>query len=226
MNAESKKLALRAVMTIAFSIAVLFIPAGTLAWPEAWAYFILLTGFSFGIFAWLKKKNPALYRERTSRKKKSEPWDKALVGAYSALLVVVLVISGLDAVRFGWSHVPLAVRILGFLGYLPCAFLTVSVMKHNAFLSDVVRIQDDRGHQVCTTGPYGFVRHPMYVGIIIAMLMIPLSLGSLFALIPAALIVLLFILRTALEDKTLRKELPGYQEYSRVVRYRLVPGIW
>lgn len=96
----------------------------------------------------------------------------------------------------------------------------------NAFLAEYVRIQSERGHTVCTTGPYRIVRHPMYVGVILTVLGIPVLLGSLYALIPAALIAALFILRTALEDRTLRQELPGYAEYARDVRWRLVPGIW
>jgi len=99
-------------------------------------------------------------------------------------------------------------------------------MRENAYLSDVVRIQEDRGHTVCTTGPYKYVRHPMYVGIFVIMLCFPLSLGSLYSFIPAAIIIILFFIRTALEDKTLLEELPGYKEYAQQVRYRLIPRIW
>jgi protein-S-isoprenylcysteine O-methyltransferase Ste14 len=99
-------------------------------------------------------------------------------------------------------------------------------MKENAFLSDVVRIQEDRGHTVCSKGPYKYVRHPMYVGVILIIVCFPFSLGSLYALIPALVIVILFFIRTALEDKTLQEELPGYKEYAQRVRYRLIPGIW
>lgn len=99
-------------------------------------------------------------------------------------------------------------------------------MRENSYLSDAVRIQEDRGHKVCTTGPYKYVRHPMYIGIIIAMFSFPFALGSYYAVIPAVVIVFLFILRTALEDKTLKEELPGYKEYSRTVRFRLFPGVW
>jgi protein-S-isoprenylcysteine O-methyltransferase Ste14 len=99
-------------------------------------------------------------------------------------------------------------------------------MRENAFLSDVVRIQEDRGHTVCTTGPYKYVRHPMYVGVLLIMLCFPLSLGSLYTLIPAGIIILLVLVRTALEDKTLMEELPGYKKYARQVRYRLIPHIW
>ncbi len=226
MKPESAKLWARSVYTAGMLLAILFIPAGTLAWPEAWVLFVLFVGFSFGVFFWLKKNNPGLFRERTARGKKSKPWDKVIVAAYSLLNVAILVVAGLDHARFGWSRVPVLLRVTAFLGLVPPALIIVSAMKHNPFTSDVVRIQEDRGHRVCSDGPYRFVRHPWYIGVILIALMIPLSLGSFYALIPAALVAFLFILRTALEDKTLREELPGYQEYSRVVRYRLVPGIW
>jgi len=99
-------------------------------------------------------------------------------------------------------------------------------MSANAYLSTMVRIQDDRGHQVVTTGPYRYVRHPMYVGTIFFGLCMPLFLGSWWTFVPCGLIVILFIIRTALEDRTLRDELPGYAEYAERVRYRLLPGVW
>ncbi len=99
-------------------------------------------------------------------------------------------------------------------------------MRVNTYLSDAVRIQEDRGHKVCRTGPYKYVRHPMYTGIIFVMLCLPFALGSFFALIPAIIIVALFIIRTALEDKTLQEELLGYKEYTETARFRLFPGLW
>ena len=99
-------------------------------------------------------------------------------------------------------------------------------MTQNRYLSDVVRIQEERGHEVCMTGPYRYVRHPMYVGVIIFVLCLPLALGSFFALFLSAAILFVFLIRTSLEDKTLQKELPGYKEYTEQVRYRLIPGIW
>ena len=140
--------------------------------------------------------------------------------------MLLIVVAGLDAVRFHWSNVHVILKIIGFLGFIPGFILGFWAMRENTFLSDTVRIQEDRGHKVCQTGPYMYVRHPMYIGIIIAMLSLPLALGSLFAIIPAIIIVKLFILRTALEDKTLQKELPGYKEYTLAVRFRLFPRVW
>jgi len=209
-----------------FILAAIFIPAGTLQWTEAWLFIILYAvGVTAAIF-WMKKNAPDLLKERMKRKKDVKKWDKIFMVIYSIFLLVILVLPGLDAVRFQWSNIPLIVKVLAFIGYIPGFAIAFWPMRENAFLSDVVRIQEDRGHTVCTTGPYKYVRHPMYVGVILIMLCFPFSLGSLYTLIPAVIIVVLFIIRTALEDKTLQKELPGYKEYAQKVRYRLIPGIW
>jgi protein-S-isoprenylcysteine O-methyltransferase Ste14 len=100
------------------------------------------------------------------------------------------------------------------------------VMSVNTYLSRSVRIQEERGHQVITSGPYRFVRHPMYVGALLFVLCIPMVLDSIWAFIPSAVIVILFIIRTALEDRTLIEKLPGYAEYTKRVKYRLIPFVW
>ena len=145
----------------------------------------------------------------------------ALVGPFAGLLV-----AGLDK-RFGWSpEIPLGIQIaalaLVILGYL----LSIWAMVVNRFFSAVVRIQTERGHTVITTGPYSYVRHPGYDGGIVCNLAGAIALSSLWALIPGALVVLLTVVRTALEDRTLQEELVGYKEYAKRVRYRLLPGIW
>ena len=138
----------------------------------------------------------------------------------------MLILAPVDAVRFRWSRVPLGFQGLALLVMLAAWGLIIWAFRENAFLAEYVRIQEERGHTVCTTGPYRIVRHPMYVGVIVTILGVPVLLGSLYALIPAALIAALFILRTALEDRTLQKELPGYAEYALTVRWKLVPRIW
>jgi len=163
-------------------------------------------------------------RSRTADNVKS--WDKAIMGVYTVLLFGMLVAAGLDAGRFGLSDMPVALRVLGWLGLVAAFALVWWVMASNPFLSRMVRIQDERGHVVVTTGPYNYVRHPMYVGTITAIFCIPLVLGSFWALIPAVLIDILFVVRTAMEDRTLMEELPGYKEYASRVRYRLFPIIW
>jgi protein-S-isoprenylcysteine O-methyltransferase Ste14 len=138
----------------------------------------------------------------------------------------LVIVAGLDH-RFGWSPVfPLWLIVLGiFLIALGYAF-SVWAFVENRFFSSVVRIQTDRGHVVCDSGPYRIVRHPGYAGNILPLLGIVLALSSLWTLIPAAVALVIAVIRTALEDRTLQDELPGYKEYARRVRYRLFPGIY
>ena len=229
-NKEPSKLqtTVKIVIMIIFFMALIFVPAGTFKWLEAWIFLLLYFLFVAALVIWLKKNNPELLKERMTAKKKKnvKGWDKAIIFAYTFLVLALIVLAGLDAVRFHWSQVPLEIKVLGFIGFIPTVILVFWTIKENSYLSEMVRIQEERGHQVCTTGPYQYVRHPMYVGVIIFLFCLPLCLGSLYALIPASLSVILFILRTALEDKTLQQELPGYKEYAEKVRYRLIPGVW
>ena len=216
----------RIIATIIFLLVILFVPAGTLNWPEAW----LLLGLYFfvvgGLLIWLKKNDPELLKERRSVRKDVKPWDKKIILAYTVFLLIMLALAGLDAVRFRWSHVPLVWKAIGYLGFIPAVTLGLWTFKQNTYLAQYVRIQKDRSHRVITTGPYEYVRHPMYVGVMLFILCSPLALGSLYSLIPALIIVILFIIRTSLEDKTLQEELEGYQEYAKRVRYKLIPYIF
>lgn len=219
---------IRVIVGVPLMLALFFAPAGTFDWPEAWIliiFYLLSTG---GMLLYLKKNNPALLKERAeaSKKKDVKAWDKWIILIYTLLVMLMVVLSGLDAVRFRWSQVPVVFKAIGFTGFIPAMLIGFRTMVHNSFLSERVRIQEERGHRVCTTGPYRFVRHPMYAGIILMFLCFPLALGSLFSFIPAVLTVLLFFLRTYLEDKTLQEELTGYKEYVGQVRYRLIPKIW
>lgn len=225
-DSSKAKIIIKTVVTILFLLALIFVPAGTLNWPEAWLVLLLYFTVVTGALIWMKKKAPGLLKERMSHKKDAKTWDRRILTAYILFLMVLLIVPGLDAVRFGWSEVPLMVKVLGFVGYIPAMGFAFWAMKENAYLSNVVRIQKDRGHTVCTTGPYRYVRHPMYAGVILIMFCLPLSLGSFYAFIPAFIIVVLFILRTSLEDKTLQEELPGYKDYAQKVRYRLLPRVW
>ncbi len=220
-----------AVLNVALGFAfvgLVFAAAGTLRWPAFWVlliFYVLTTG---GWMLWLKRRNPGLLKERMTGKTRPDvkAWDKTIIRAYTLLLVTMLLVAPLDAVRFRWSTVPWAVRGLALLVMLAAWSLIIWAFRENAFLAECVRIQTERGHTVCTTGPYRIVRHPMYVGVILTILGMPVLLGSLFALIPAGLIAALFVLRTALEDRTLQAELPGYADYARTVRWKLIPRIW
>jgi len=207
-------------------LALFFVSAGTFNWAEAWLFLFLYAVAVTGMVVWMKKNAPELLKERTSRKKDAKTWDKIIMIIYTFLVMAMIAVASFDAVRYQWSHVPLGVRVLGFLCFIPAYMLIFWTMTQNRYLSDVVRIQEDRGHEVCTTGPYRYVRHPMYVGVIIFVLCLPLALGSYFALFFSVPIIFVFLIRTSLEDNTLQKELPGYKEYAEEVRYRLIPGLW
>jgi protein-S-isoprenylcysteine O-methyltransferase Ste14 len=219
--------AIKVALSLAY-VALVFLAAGTVRWTAFWVllgFYVLTTG---GWMLWLRRRDPGLLKERMTGATRPDikRWDRAIIGAYSFLLAAMLLLAPLDAVRFRWSSVPLVFQGLALLGLFAAWSLVIWAFRVNAFLAEYVRIQTERGHAVCTTGPYRFVRHPMYVAVIVTILLVPVLLGSLYALIPAGLIAALFVLRTALEDRTLRAELAGYEEYARTVRWKLVPGIW
>ncbi len=204
---------------------VLFLSAGRLDWPAAWIFLgtYVLVILTLGV--WAMRKNPEVVNER-GKMQNMKSWDKTLMTIYTVMLFVVFATAGLDAGRFGWSVMPIAVQVAGYIALLFAMAVTYWAMASNPFLSTIVRIQDDRGQYVVTAGPYRYVRHPMYAMILLMYPGIALLLGSWWALLPAAVIIIVFVIRTALEDKTLQVELPGYAEYAQRTRYRLVPGVW
>jgi protein-S-isoprenylcysteine O-methyltransferase Ste14 len=209
---------------LAFGV-ILFCIAGRLDWWGAWAFLIIYILSIMANSIWTLRHNPELINVRGRVGKNAKTWDKVIAVIYSILLFATIILAALDA-RFTWSAVPLRMIIVGGIGLVLSSALTFWVMASNPFLSGVVQIQDDRGHYTVTGGPYRYVRHPMYAGFLIMFWSIPLLLGSWWALIPAFLNAILFVIRTVLEDKTLQAELKGYNEYTQKVRYRLIPGIW
>jgi protein-S-isoprenylcysteine O-methyltransferase Ste14 len=153
-------------------------------------------------------------------------WDKVILITSTIVFFPYLLMQRLDAVRYRWSSVPLVIAVLGFVGVVVSLLLIFWVIRVNTYLSRFVGVQRERGQKVITSGPYQYVRHPMYVGVIILLYSIPVALGSLWTLIPASVLSFLFVIRTHFEDKTLHEELEGYQSYSTKVKYRLLPGIW
>jgi protein-S-isoprenylcysteine O-methyltransferase Ste14 len=205
---------------------LLFVPAGRLDWPAAWIL-SLLYGLLLLVYAvWGTLKAPDLLKERSQVAENVKVWDKVIMAIYTVLLLATLVLAGLDVGRARWSQMPVAWQVLGLVGVVLSAALIFWTIFTNAYLGRMVRIQEDRGHQVVTGGPYRYVRHPMYAGIIVLFPCMTLFLGSWWALAPASLIAILMVIRTALEDRTLQAELPGYGEYAQRVRYRLLPGVW
>jgi protein-S-isoprenylcysteine O-methyltransferase Ste14 len=202
---------------------------GDLGWWQAWGYSLLIVAAGPGGRIWAERRHPGLMSERQNMEKaqSAKAWDKVLAPLMALSVSFPLVIvAGLDH-RFGWSPAfPLWLIVPGFiliaLGYAFAAW----ALAENRFFSSVVRIQVDRGHVVCDTGPYRFVRHPGYAGNLLALPGIVQALSSMWTLIPAAVALIIAVIRTALEDRTLQKELPGYRDYAQRVRYRLIPGIY
>jgi protein-S-isoprenylcysteine O-methyltransferase Ste14 len=204
----------------------LFIPAGHLGWLDAWLYLLFHYLIAFISAIWMVRLNPELARERNRPGENVKRWDQVIVALNLFLTLGLYIVTSLDAGRFNWSNVPGFLRLLSLLGFIPAFGLPLGAARANAFLSSRVRIQDDRGHQVVDGGPYRFVRHPMYLGMIFFDLSLPLLLGSWWGLLVGGVMVFVIFVRTALEDSTLQAELPGYAEYAGRVRCRLIPGIW
>ena len=177
---------------------------------------------------------PELLAERLGPRKGGKTWDIAIMGLVGLGNIARCIVAGLD-VRYGWTTgMPLALQVIGLVIMVLSYALVVWATGSNAFFSLTVRIQQERGHAVATPlkgvlgtgGPYRFVRHPSYVGGILIEMAVPIMLGSWWALIPGGLDAILFVVRTALEDRTLQKELDGYTAYAERTRYRLLPGVW
>jgi protein-S-isoprenylcysteine O-methyltransferase Ste14 len=180
---------------------------------------------------WLARHDPDLLAERMTGQAKGtqggqKGWDLVWTAAASLLFIGWFALMGLDAVRFGWSNVPVWLQAVGALLVVGSFWLFFAVFRANSFLSPVVRVQKERGQKVIDTGPYAVVRHPMYAAVIPFALGTSLLLGSWWGLVPAALLVLIMAWRAVQEERTLRAELPGYVEYAARVRYRLIPGVW
>lgn len=208
--------------------ALLFVPAGTINWPEAWVFLVetCLIGIASGLI--IAKHDPALLEERMKpmMQKEQKGWDKALLPVFFVLWLGQYVVAGLDAVRFEWSHVPLWLKVVGALSLAFGFYVFHVVMRTNTFAAPVVKIQSERRHRVISTGPYAYVRHPMYAGAIFIALGTPLLLGSWYGVAIGVVNIAVLALRAVLEEATLKRELEGYEAYAARVRYRLVPGVW
>ncbi|MCG8695322.1 MAG: isoprenylcysteine carboxylmethyltransferase family protein [Minwuiales bacterium] len=217
----------RGVIGILLLAACLFVSAGGLDWPMAWAYLGVVVISLAGSMTFFIRTDPALVAERLRFDKDTKGWDKLLAPLVAVVVPLALsIVAGLDR-RFGWSApIPLPGQIVALTVTVAGTLMVYWSMAANTFFAATVRIQAERGHRVITGGPYRYVRHPGYVGAIVADLALPLALGSLWALIPGLLASGLLVLRTALEDATLKRELAGYEDYAARVRYRLLPGVW
>jgi protein-S-isoprenylcysteine O-methyltransferase Ste14 len=208
--------------------ALLFVCAGTLLWPAGWAFMALFFGFALAIVLWLARKEPELLAERMSSPMQSgQPlWDKVFVVAVMVLFVAWLILMPLDAVRFGYSEVPGWLQILGALGVVLSFYIMFLTFRENAYLAMVVKVQQERGQSVVSTGPYRYVRHPMYASTLLFFPGSALLLGSWWGLMFCTVLLGLLVWRIPLEERMLENGLDGYDEYERNVRYRLIPHVW
>jgi protein-S-isoprenylcysteine O-methyltransferase Ste14 len=212
----------RALLAVPALWAILFIPAGTLAYWEAWVYLAILLIPMFFVFRYLLKHDPELL-ERRMQMREREAAQRWIIKLSYIYFLLAFVLPGLDQ-RWGWSDVPppvvIAADLLVMLGY----GIFVLVLRENRFAARTIRVET--GQHVINSGPYAFVRHPMYLGVMLMYLASPLALGSYWALIPGLLIIPILIARIINEEQVLRHDLNGYTAYTQQTRYRLLPGVW
>ncbi|HEX6291195.1 MAG TPA: isoprenylcysteine carboxylmethyltransferase family protein [Herpetosiphonaceae bacterium] len=214
-------------MFVVFALA-LFLAAGTVAWPAGWAFLVLFFGFTVAISLWLLRNNPGLLTERMTGigKPDQQTWDKVFFGVANLIFLAWLIAMPLDAVRFHWSQMPGWLQVLGAILLLASFYLFFLTFRENSYLSPAVRLQAERGQTVVSTGPYRYVRHPMYATAIIFLVGTTLLLGSWYGFVLVLLLAVGIALRAVQEERLLRAELPGYDAYMAHVKYRLIPYIW
>lgn len=218
-----------AQMTAALVVfgSILFLAAGRLDWTPGWVYLGMNALTQLISAAVLIPRRPDMLAERSRVREGTKSWDRVLAPAIILFgTFAVLVTAGLDA-RFRWTGtIPKGLWELGLALAFASQMFVLWAMASNPFFATTVRIQEDRGHTVTSGGPYGLVRHPGYAGSLIYTLAVPFVLCSWWTYLPALLTIALIVVRTGLEDRTLKNELPGYQEYTASVRYRLIAGVW
>ena len=215
-------LAIAAMVVLA---GLLFVLARHLDWTLGWIYVGIIVVTVAINLACVRRWNPGLIRQRVGFRRGSKTWDVVWLALFTAAVSAIYVVALLEPRDEEW-RAPGAAWLAGLAIFAPGWALIIWSMVVNPFFEKTVRIQTDRGHRVIDSGPYAYVRHPGYVGFLGWILSTPLLLPSASAFLPALLVVILLVIRTALEDRTLHAELPGYAEYAARVRFRLIPGVW
>jgi len=206
---------------------ILFGAAGTLAWAPGWTFVVLYVGFSVITLAYMVRHDPGLLEERMTPFWSGQPaWDRVFIIVLGSLIVVWFLAMPLDAERLRWSHAPTWLHVVGAVILVASLVLFFLTFRENSYLAPSVRVQRDRGHRVVASGPYRYVRHPLYSGVGLFVLGTALLLGSWTGLLLGAVIVVMVAWRAVREERTLREELDGYEDYLSRVRFRLIPGIW
>lgn len=215
------------ILNLTMIAACMFVPYGRVDWPQAWVLLFFWLIYYLMVNRLTMRRNPDVVLTRSqSFDRPYQSWDRWILPAYIVITYSLYIVCGLDAGRFGWSDVPLWARWASLLLVIATYILPFWATISNPFASCTVRIQDESGHYTVSSGPYRFVRHPMYASIIPFAIGFPPFLGSYWGFVPGILAVALFVLRTVLEDRFLQKNLEGYQEYAARVRWRLLPGVW
>lgn len=205
---------------------IYFIAAGNFTISRAWMYFGIAASTYLASSLIFIKYSPLLINERIKKRVNTKLWDKVLLSLY--LLIGFFgthIVAGLDS-RFEWSRLDITYMIPGAVLYIAAAFIQIMSMTANKYFEVTARIQSDREQQVIKDGPYKIIRHPGYASVLLSFIAIPFMIGSLYALMCTAAVFIIIITRTALEDKMLQKELPGYSQYAMEVKFKLIPGIW
>ena len=217
-----KMVAVRLAVGIPLLFAVIFIPAGTLAYWEGWLYLAVLLIPMFFVMAYMLKNSPDLLARRMKVRER-ETEQKGIVLLSTVLFLIAFMIPGLDF-RFGWSDVPVPVILLADLCVLLAYGFVILVFRENHYAARVVEVE--QGQKVIDTGPYALVRHPMYSGVLVMYIFSPLALGSYWGVLPMLVMIPILIARLRNEETVLLRDLPGYADYMERTKYRLVPGIW
>jgi protein-S-isoprenylcysteine O-methyltransferase Ste14 len=223
---EYVRILAKGLIVILILMVILFWSAGRIDYWQGWVLFVLIL-IRIAVGSRIIPHKKELIIERIRPGPGTKRWDKIIRVFLIPVSLAMLIVAPLDAGRFNWSiPFPISVYAASYLLFITSLFIGLWAVRVNKFFSSVVRIQTDRGHVVVESGPYRFIRHPGYAGMILMIISLPLLLGSLWALIPAGIGVILIIIRTYLEDITLQKELRGYKDYIMKVKHMLVPGIW
>lgn len=229
LNPELKrKLWSRTAIYLGIVAVLLFGGAGTLRWPAAWIYLALTAAVSVAGGLWLARHDPALLEERLGAvvQRDQKSWDRVFMLVMTGLWPVWMALIAFDARRFHWSDMPLALQVAGFVLICLGSWIIGLTFRENSYAAPVVKIQKARAHKVIGTGPYSYVRHPMYAGALLLIPGVPLMLGSWWGLAVGFVFIVLIAGRAVLEERTLMAELDGYAGYAARVRYRLLPHVW
>ena len=226
---------MRKLQVLGSSLFILLFPvmiillSGDLTWLAGWIFSLWFLLLCYSTIYYLYRKDPALLEERYKKPGtgNEEGWDKYVVAGLVIGFTSWIIIMPLDAKRYGWSPIfPWWLQVIGVITLVGSYYLFFRSYADNTFLSPLVRIQEERKHTVVSTGVYGFVRHPMYLGAILMLIGTPLLLGSVYGVLAGVVVTLLLMGRIIGEEKMLSRELEGYQEYMQKVRYRLIPHVW